>query len=461
MRKHLRPALSGNFILIYNRTLTFLNKWRYECLADPHTTQVQRWIEELAPTLQGITDLKLDVCHISGTRNSQLMSNIISPLASRLVRLKSLCIYGDIGLLVLQTFGTACLLLTRLHIQGVPLDTLTQLATLLPNLTTATATCTLPPFSLIGGLRAAYIKNFCQDMPRCSKLTAIRVLGGTMTAGMWGALPPGIVEIECYLYQEGGPLATMIPSVRTVIVKDGKKTSLESLTRVLKAASAPLKIKVSNVYVHGSSITIPGLRLLHNWLQDPDGLVVDGNIQDHFEAGVKSDDHRLNFLDQRWVEQDGVSLKLVWSQSWIAFFDVSDAPYPAFKNVSASNAKWFLGSVMHAFTALETLQLGGDVAELELSVLASCLRLGALLIYDNKSVTVSGVSDLCVLIPSLKWLRMYACKQVLERCNQGAIISTNVRAVHSNRVLDVEVIPVSVDEKVIDGDMVMTEAVWS
>lgn len=206
---------------------------------------------------------------------------VLVPLAHICPTLQHLRVSGEIGSPLLAAFGAACIQLTSMDIEDLPVYTSQRLSELLPQVTSTRMT-----LKLRNGDYQDSLDSYHLALSSCSTLTRLDIPGIALTAKLWRALPPSIQELHIGPHDYGIPIEEVfppsdadgsmpgglqLPNLKEVVFQDSLM-HLSQLARILRAAPRMQRVGTHDVWVPCRVDQIPDLVLVNQRMAA--GLVV-------------------------------------------------------------------------------------------------------------------------------------------------------------------------------------------
>lgn len=418
-----------------------------------YVQKVEHFMDLFGSVLPQILRLDMDVTEIESSFSDPQLLTIFKDIITACPSVTHLTTRGDVGDDILRTFGSSCASLNQLNVVG-SVRTLHTSGLFLPYLTSTTATLRMPQ-PLIKTQQwssSVFSSTLSEQLPGCTAVTSICIKGGIMTDMIWKAAPDGLQSLGCQLGEKGGPEddSRKLNKLQCLTVLDGVDTLLGPVAMILKSAPQLRVITASVLHVQDNATASKDLEVLNQALEM--GLHIVRNSEDGRarDEATASDDFRLEVGRQRCDKERGCEV-FVHGASHAErqrrgggrFTGI----YPSVHNIATDVGPSFISEYVDAFPKMYTLRLDGRSlwTDSELQLLAPCSSLQALFISNCALVTARGLGELCLLIPTLTWLRIHNCDRVPAALalHYADEIRKLAKRGNTRREIDVEVVPVA------------------
>ncbi|MEW5313262.1 MAG: hypothetical protein WDW38_004846 [Sanguina aurantia] len=389
------------------------------------SAQLGSFVTKMGPALNGITRLRITLPRVKGadtqeTAASTALTASLLPIAFACPHLQQLAITGRVGPSFLQAFGSFCPKLTSLHasLTNLATSTLERLPALLPHLASLsvlTAGPKEPIYARYHADQAASDAAVCVALRACPKLQRFDMTDYDMTAGVWAALPAGLLAFSSTCHEVGFSAGAVHPALPPAPVPVWQQhTGLRTLT--LKPTSLDVDLQDLVLFLASapnlSTVTLPKLviavRRKHSLAAElsllqsrlSTGLVL--TTQDYNPGNctpltlylcVGGGPQMSSFITASIPPLPSVTKLQIHGQSQRVDGDLSQIPriFPHLRHLGVINTDWSAGDV---------------------EGLAACQGLRYLETETCGGVTLKGLASLCASNRALRGVKCYGSRDI-------------------------------------------------
>lgn len=363
---------------------------------------------------------------------------LLLPLAHACPKLVELHLPGAVGPDLLRTFGSLCPNLSCLHatLELLPQDTLSQLSTLLPCLTSLTALQkTYPghPWEPNASVAAT-----CIALKACTKLLSFDQTPCAMSEKVWAALPESLASCTT----AGVTIDRhSVPEVGMFLPHGWSLQHMHLRT---------LKISLANLSLQGLSILLSGSPSLASIVVDTHMMCFSNAFADHLEDELSVFSTRLlNGLQILTLDEhhnltpSKVCLQLNLSDPQVCSLLTAGKP-PSLAGMTQLEFcchkhpyRVNLLQLPRVFPCMRELKISDtEMNGADLLIVGSCPDLTDLILQECGGVTCVGLAAMCDVSHSLKRLSCYKCDgistaegQAMQQEEWGGTVHVYVAAV--------------------------------
>lgn len=436
-KKHIKKSHTVNHLLDYVAGMQAITKANAL-----HSAQLSSFISQMGSALSSVTHLEMqrdctsEVVSCSLEAKEATEALLLLPLAHACPKLVQLVLPGTVGSQILQAFGSMCPNLTSLcaSINALAFDTLQQLPTLLPHLTSLACLQRCPFHSPYGRLDARNVSATCTALNACPQLLHFDSTPCAISETVWAALPSGLTSCAAAGVCDGWTFDRLntdtlhrhkwpVHHLHTLTIPTSTLTLL-GLFRVLDASPS-----LSLLVVHFRM-----LRLTTKYSYDmaEELTLVNARLAAGLKIVTKDKEH------DRLIPSKMCLWFNLGDRQVRSFMTAGMLPLPALTDIeccSHNGRVWAdLSQLIRIFSGLRELKISDMKLDgSDLLILGSSTALTSLILEACNGVTRAGVSTMCAVSRSLKQLSCCSCQDIstadgqeMEREGWGGTVHVRV-----------------------------------